>query len=147
MIDWEKVKTELPGCETVLDEMALIQTTLDSINGDREELEKQLTDKRKELDQARARKDAAYNREDRTEFDKAFDEAGNIRRECESLEGQLAAMGPGELKSQYEELRPKVYALEEQANEKLAEAKKIVENRRQLRGLLTNIGTQISSIL
>ena len=146
MTDWEKVKTELPGCETVLDEMAAIQTKLDSINADREELEKRLTDRRKELDQARARKDAAYNREDRAEFDRAFDEAGKIRSECESLEGQLAEMNAGELKSRYEALRPKVYALESEANLKLEQAQKVVENRRQLRGLLANIGTQISKL-
>ena len=146
MIDFENLKIQLPGCSEVLDEMAAIQAQLNSINEGREELEKQLADKRKELDQARARKDAAYNREDRAEFDRAFDEAGKVRSECESLEGQLAEMNAGELKSRYEALRPKVYALESEANLKLEQAQKVVENRRQLRGLLANIGTQISKL-
>ena len=146
MTDWEKVKTELPGCEEVLEEMALIQTQLNSKNADREGLEKQLVDKRKELEQARSRKDAAYNIEDRAEFDRAFDEAGKIRSECESLEGQLTEMSSGELGSRYEALRPKVYALEAQADEQLEQAKKIVESRRQLRGLLTNLATQINKL-
>lgn len=146
MTDWEKVKTELPGCEEVLCEMAEVQASLDTITADREGLEKQLKDKRTELEKAREAKAAADRRDDRQAWEAAWDRAAKLRGECELLESRLTQISSGELKARYEALRPKVYSLEEEAAEKLEQAKQVVENRRKLRGPLTYLATQIQKL-